>query len=144
MTDFNVRRRQLSQKARSRDFSLVELLVGLVILGLVACLAGPRLLGHRSGSREGAAQAQIKSFVSALDLFRLDVGRYPTNGEGLDALVHKPAAADRWAGPYLKPPTVPQDPWGTAYDYHVPGKKGPYAIMAPGPDGDGGTAIGNP
>ena len=119
-------------------FTLVELLVVLVILGLVMGLVGPRVLGYLSSSRERTAHLQIESFASALDLFYLDYGRYPTNGEGLDALIHKPGSGDRWAGPYLKQPNVPKDPWGNAYEYHTPGKTGPYAITSPGPDGKGG------
>jgi general secretion pathway protein G len=139
------------QRQRGRDtrggFTLVELLVVLVILGLVMGLVGPRVLGYLSSSRERTAHLQIESFASALDLFYLDYGRYPTNSEGLDALVHKPGSGDRWAGPYLKQANVPKDPWGNPYAYHVPGKTGPYAISSPGPEGTHGgierAAIGN-
>ena len=128
-------------------FTLVELLVVLVILGLVMGLVGPRVLGYLSSSRERTAHLQIESFASALDLFYLDYGRYPTSSEGLDALVHKPGSGDRWAGPYLKQNNVPKDPWGNPYDYHVPGKTGPYAITSAGPEGKRGNteraAIGN-
>ena len=85
----------------------------------------------------GSAHLQIEGFASALDLFYLDYGRYPTNGEGLDVLVHKPASGERWGGPYLKQVNVPKDPWGNPYAYHVPGKSGPYAITSAGPDGHG-------
>ena len=128
-------------------FTLVELLVVLVILGLVMGLVGPRVLGYLSSSRERTANLQIQSFASALDLFYLDYGRYPTNSEGLGALVHKPGSGDHWAGPYLKQGNVPKDPWGNTYEYHVPGKTGPYAITSAGPDGKRGNsehaAIGN-
>ena len=116
-------------------FTLVELLVVLVILGLVMGLVGPRVLGYLSSSRERTARLQIEGFASALDLFYLDYGRYPTKSEGLDALVHKPGSGDRWAGPYLKQANVPKDPWGNPYDYHIPGKTSPYSITSPGPDG---------
>jgi general secretion pathway protein G len=139
-----------SSASRIRDvrggFTLVELLVVLVILGLVMGLVGPRVLGYLSSSRERTARLQIESLASALDLFYLDYGRYPTTSEGLDALVHKPGSGDRWAGPYLKQGNVPKDPWGNPYDYHVPGKTGPYAITSPGPEGGHGVeraAIGN-
>lgn len=120
-------------------FTLVELLVVLVILGLVMGLVGPRVLGYLSSSRERTARLQIEGFASALDLFYLDYGRYPTKSEGLDALVHKPGSGDRWAGPYLKQANVPKDPWGNPYDYHVPGKASPYSITSPGPDGKSGN-----
>jgi general secretion pathway protein G len=131
----------LVKGARDRrgGFTLVELLVVLVILGLVMGLVGPRVLGYLSSSRDRTARLQIEAFASALDLFYLDFGRYPTTSEGLDALVHKPSSSDRWAGPYLKQQSVPKDPWGNLYDYHVPGKAGPYAITSPGPEGHGGV-----
>ena len=121
-------------------FTLVELLVVLVILGLVMGLVGPRVLGYLSSSRERTSRLQIESFASALDLYYLDMGRYPTNAEGLDALIKAPAGAGaRWAGPYLKQPKVPEDPWGNSYQYHVPGKSTPYTIVSLGPDGKGGA-----
>ena len=118
-------------------FTLVELLVVLVILGLVMGLVGPRVLGYLSSSRERTAHLQIESFNSALDLYFLDNGRYPTNSEGLEALARRPASEPHWAGPYLKQANVPVDPWGNAYTYHVPGKPGPYAISSAG--GKGGS-----
>jgi general secretion pathway protein G len=138
-------------KRKRRDarggFTLVELLVVLVILGLIMGLVGPRVLGYLSSSRERTARLQIESFTSALDLFYLDYGRYPTNAEGLDALVHRPADGDHWAGPYLKRADVPNDPWGHPYQYHVPGRTAPYAITSLGPDGQRAetsrAAIGN-
>ncbi len=96
---------------RNGGFTLVELLVVLVILGLVMGLAGPRVLGYLSSSRERTAKLQIESFSSALDLFFLDNGRYPNMNEGLQALVQRPASADNWSGPYLKQGAVPADPW---------------------------------
>jgi general secretion pathway protein G len=143
VSEFNAfRRKPLPRRARRTGFSLVELLVGLVILGLIAGLVVPRLLGDGLGEREHAAQAQIKAFASALDLFRLDTGRYPTTSEGLDALVRRPGPVDGWAGPYLKNGILPQDPWGQAYTYSAPGKVGPYAITAPSSAGLGHAAIG--
>ena len=120
-------------------FTLVELLVVLVILGLVMGLVGPRVLGYLSSSRERTAHLQIESFNSALDLYFLDNGRYPTNSEGLEALVRHPASEPHWAGPYLKQANVPSDPWGNPYTYHTPGKTGAYAITSAGPDGKGGS-----
>ena len=136
-------RQRASGRDRSGGFTLVELLVVLVILGLVMGLVGPRVLGYLSSSRERTAKLQIESFGSALDLFYLDTGRYPTASEGLQALVKRPAAADNWAGPYLKQGAVPPDPWGHPYEYRVPGKTGPYAITTLGPDGQKGAASEN-
>jgi general secretion pathway protein G len=135
----------LTRAARDRTgeagFTLVELLVVLVILGLVMGLVGPRVLGYLSSSRERTMRLQIESFASALDLYYLDMGRYPSNAEGLEALVKAPSAgASRWAGPYLKQPKVPEDPWGNPYQYHVPGKSAPYTIVSLGADGKGGAA----
>ena len=128
------------ERDRHGGFTLVELLVVLVILGLVMGLVGPRVLGYLSSSRERTAKLQIDSFGSALDLFYLDTGRYPTTSEGLQALVKRPAAAENWSGPYLKQNSVPADPWGRPYEYRVPGKTGPYAITTLGPDGQKGLA----
>lgn len=122
-------------------FTLVELLVVLVILGLVMGLAGPRVLGYLSSSRERTARLQIESFASALDLFFLDNGRYPTTSEGLQALVRRPPASESWSGPYLKQGSLPADPWGRPYEYRAPGKSGPYAIISLGPDGQRGDGV---
>lgn len=131
-------------RVRDRDggFTLVELLVVLVILGLVMGLAGPRVLGYLSSSRERTAKLQIESFSSALDLFFLDNGRYPNMNEGLQALVQRPASAENWSGPYLKQGSVPADPWGRPYEYRVPGRASPYLITSLGPDGQRGDANG--
>ena len=129
-------------RRRSRDnrggFTLVELLVVLVILGLIMALVGPRVLGYLSSSRTRAASLQVSSFKSALDLYYLDVGRYPSKSEGLKALVERPGAVQGWNGPYLQQTTVPADPWGNPYQYAVPGTKGPYRIMSYGADGAAG------
>jgi general secretion pathway protein G len=131
---------RLPRRNRDRNggFTLVELLVVLVILGLVMSLVGPRVLGYLSSSRERAAKLQIEAFSAALDLFFLDNGRYPSVSEGLQALVVRPPSADRWGGPYLKQTRLPADPWGRPYDYRVPGKKAPYLIASFGADGQRG------
>ena len=121
-------------------FTLVEMLVVIAIIGLVMGLVGPRVLSYLGESKVKAAKLQIESFGSALDLFYLDVGRYPSAGEGLTALVERPAGAQVWSGPYLKNASVPADPWGHPYLYRVPGEKGPYQIVSLGSDGqEGGT-----
>jgi general secretion pathway protein G len=103
-------------------------------------LVGPRVLNYLGESKVKAARIQIQSFGSALDLFNLDTGRYPTSGEGLTALVQSPGTIPAWNGPYLKGGAVPNDPWGKPYVYRSPGEHGPYDIMSYGSDGqEGGT-----
>jgi general secretion pathway protein G len=109
---------------RQRGFTLIEMLVVITIIGLIMALVGPRVLNYLSESRVKAAHIQIQSFASALDLFYLDAGRYPSGSEGLDALVHPPGGMTAWNGPYLKGGNVPNDPWGNSYVYRVPGEHG--------------------
>jgi len=121
-------------------FTLVEMLVVIAIIGLVMGLVGPRVLSYLGEAKVKAAKIQIESFGSALDLFYMDVGRYPSANEGLTALVERPADAPVWNGPYLKNASVPADPWGHVYLYRVPGERGPYQIVSLGSDGqEGGT-----
>lgn len=128
--------------SRKRDatggFTLVELLVVLVIMSLVMGLVGPRVLGYLSSSRVRAAKLQIQSFSTALDLFYLDMGRYPTSSEGLAALARAPAGQGHWAGPYVQQATVPADPWGAPYEYRTPGRGKPYGVGSLGADGKAG------
>jgi general secretion pathway protein G len=134
--------RTLSAPSKRRDasggFTLVELLVVLVILSLVMGLVGPRVLSYLSSSRERAAKLQIQSFSTALDLFFLDMGRYPSTSEGLDALVKAPAGQGRWSGPYVQQGAVPRDPWGNPYEYRTPGRTKAYAVTSLGSDGKRG------
>lgn len=117
-------------------FTLIELLVVLLILGMIAGIAGPRVMNYLGESKTKAAKLQIEEFGSSLDLFKLDNGRYPDGQEGLQALVvAPPALGDRWHGPYLKKNIIPKDPWGNDYHYVAPGQHGPYDIMALGADG---------
>src|SRR5262244_2154194 len=119
----------------SRGFSLIELLVVIIILGLLAGLVGPRLFGRVGQSKQAAARAQIELFSAALDQYRLDVGSYPPSAAGLDALVKTPNAPN-WNGPYLKKNLVPVDPWGKPYQYKCcPGDHGDYDIWTLGADG---------
>lgn len=123
----------------TRGFTLLELLVVIVIIGLLAAYVGPKYFSQLGKSEVTVAKAQIEAFEKALDTFRLDVGRYPTTEEGLAALLNKPAAAAKWNGPYLKK-DIPQDPWGHAYIYRSPGSKGEFDILSYGKDGQpGGT-----
>lgn len=121
-------------------FTLIEILVVITIIALIMSLVGPRVLNYLGESKVKAAKIQIQSFGSALDLFNLDTGRYPTTAEGLTALVQSPGTIPAWNGPYLKGGVVPNDPWGKAYVYRSPGEHGPYDIMSYGSDGqEGGT-----
>lgn len=121
-------------------YTLVELLVVITIIGLIVALVGPRVLGYLGDSKVKTAKIQIQGFSSALDLFYLDAGRYPSSSEGLNALVQRPGNVSTWNGPYLKGGTVPVDPWGKAYAYRAPGQHGPFDIVSLGSDGqEGGT-----
>lgn len=121
-------------RCRACGFTLVELLVVLVILGLLAGLVGPRVLDQLGGAKVKTAGVQISDLEQAAELFKLDVGRFPTNEEGLDVLVSRPAAATGWNGPYLKG-AVPLDPWGRPYQYENPGKRAQIEIFSLGADG---------
>ena len=110
--------------SRMSGFTLIELLVVLVILGLLAGLVGPKVMGYLGGANTKTAKLQIEDFSTALDAFRLDMGRYPTGAEGLQALVVQPSGATRWNGPYLRKNIIPKDSWGNDYQYRVPGQHG--------------------
>ena len=130
--------RRIVRRGGQAGFTLVEMLVVITIIGLVMGLVGPRVLNYLGEAKVKAAKLQIESFGSALDLFYLDVGRYPSVSEGLTALVQRPGNAPVWNGPYLKNASVPADPWGHVYVYRAPGVKGPYEIVSLGSDGQGG------
>ena len=119
---------------KNRGFTLIELLIVMVILGLLAALVAPRMFGKTVSSRQKAAKAQISLFETAIDTYRLDVGRFPTTQQGLAALRTAPSGVDNWDGPYL-PKDVPMDPWGNPYVYRYPGEHGDYDIISLGADG---------
>jgi general secretion pathway protein G len=132
--------RRRSRVRAQRGFTLVEMLVVITIIGLIMSLVGPRVLNYLSESKIKAARIQIQSFASAIDLFYLDAGRYPTSAEGLAALVKPVAGLNAWNGPYLKGGAVPNDPWGKPYVYRAPGERSAYEIISYGADGqEGGT-----
>jgi general secretion pathway protein G len=118
----------------SRGITLIELLVVIIIIGLLAAFVAPKFFGKVSMANLKAAKAQIEMFGTALDTFRLDVGRYPTTDEGLKALREKPGGVDRWEGPYL-PKEIPLDPWKRPYVYKSPGDHEEFDILSYGRDG---------
>jgi general secretion pathway protein G len=130
----------LMQKARlfrraQRGFTLIELLVVLAIIGLLAGLVGPQIIRHLGESKTKTARLQIEELSSALDMYRLDVGRYPSGDEGLAALVEQPGSAKFWNGPYLRKKKVPLDPWNNPYHYAAPGQHGKFDVWTLGSDG---------
>jgi len=127
-------------QGRGAGFTLLELLVVIVIIGLLAAYVGPKYFSQLGKSEVTVAKAQIEAFDKSLDTYRLDVGRYPNAEEGLGALMTAPPSAGaKWNGPYLKK-GVPLDPWGNAYQYRSPGSRAEYEIVSLGKDGQpGGT-----
>jgi general secretion pathway protein G len=132
------RKRWRLRRAAQAGFTLIEMLVVITIIGLIMALVAPRVLNYLSESKVKAAKIQIASFESALDLYYLDAGQYPSSSEGLEALVKKPSDVAAWNGPYLKGGVVPEDPWGHAYVYHSPSEHGAYDIVSYGVDGQQG------
>jgi general secretion pathway protein G len=129
-----------TRSVRASGFTLLELLVVMVIIGLLAGFVAPRYFAQVGKSQVKVARAQIDALDKALDQFRLDVGRYPTTEEGLQALVAQPSGEVRWAGPYLKK-GVPADPWGRPYVYQQPGTHSDFDLLSYGKDGrPGGNA----
>ncbi len=115
-------------------FTLLELLVVLGIIALLAGIVGPQVMKHMGASKTKAARVQIEDLAAALDMYKLDVGKYPTTEQGLVALVEKPADSKRWNGPYLRKTKVPQDPWVNDYRYTSPGQHGKFDIVSFGAD----------
>lgn len=133
-TAMNVYKYQKNSRARTAGFTLIELLVVLVILGLLAGLVGPRVIKHLGESKTKTAMLQIEELSSALDLYRLEIGTYPTTDQGLEALVEKPVGVEQWNGPYLRKKTVRLDPWGQPYRYRSPGEHDAFDIYTYGAD----------
>lgn len=119
-----------------QGFTLMELLVVLTILGLLAAIVVPNVLGQLGSSKPKTARIQIEELGTALEFFYLETGRYPSTEEGLQALVENPNDLVRWKGPYLKKLIIPNDPWSRPYHYQAPGQNGPYDLFTLGRDGE--------
>lgn len=124
----------MRRRDRQGGFTLLELLVVLGILGLIAAIAVPNVLGYLGRAKTDTAAIEIENLGAALDLFRLDVGRYPSEQEGLEALFRQPADAERWNGPYVSKEEDLIDPWKNAYRYRAPGEHGEYDLFSYGSD----------
>jgi len=132
--------KMLSPRRREAGFTLLELLVVLAIMGLLAAIIGPQVIKYLGSSRTQTARVQIQNIVAALELYKLDVGHYPTQAEGLNALVTAPQSEAGWNGPYLKKESAIKDPWGEPYIYKNPGQHGEVDVLTLGSDkAEGGT-----
>ena len=142
--------RRVSRHAKSRfrrgdesiGMTLIEILVVLVLIGIVMGIVGSNFIGKGEKAKADAARIEIGQISQSLDLYKLEVGRYPTTQEGLQALISAPAGVTNWNGPYWKKAQVPKDPWGNEYKYAAPGQTGPYDIVSLGADGkEGGEGV---
>lgn len=119
-------------------FTLIELLIVMVIIGLLAAFVVPKLIGRVGESKQTAAKAQIELISTAIEMYKLDTGKYPSNESGLQSLNTKPSDVQNWKGPYMKKDKIPKDPWGADYVYKYPGTHGDYDLVSYGADGSEG------
>ena len=122
----------------ARGMTLIEIVVVLVLIGIVMGIVGGNFLGKGEKAKADAAKIEINQIGQTLDLYKLEVGRYPNTQEGLQALISAPSGVPNWNGPYWKNGTIPKDPWGNEYKYTSPGSKGAYDIVSLGSDGKEG------
>lgn len=134
MTCSQAHTKRITDRTFRSGFTLLELLVVIVIIGLLAAYVGPKYFSQLGKSEVTIARAQIVAFEKALDAYRIDVGHYPTTAEGLGALLVAPANAPKWNGPYIQK-EIPVDPWGNPYQYKAPGSKSEFEIVSYGKDG---------
>lgn len=133
-----MKKRPLLRLLKKDGFTLLELLIVMIIIGLLAALIGPKMIGRVGESRQTVAKQQIEGFSSALEMYKLDTTKYPTQEQSLEALVIQPQGVVNWKGPYLKKKFIPKDPWGNDYAYLYPGEHGDYDIVSYGADGNPG------
>lgn len=136
--DIGTRKKVPKGRHSERGMTLLELLVVLAILALVVGIAAPRVIGYLGKAKSDTALLQMRQLVSGLNLYRLDVGRYPSEQEGLEALITQPAGAERWRGPYIDRAEGIKDPWGRVYGYKLPGEHGEVDLVTYGADGQPG------
>ena len=131
-----IRGKRTLEASDEAGFTLLELLVVLVIIGLISGLVGPQVMKLLGKAKSDVAKVQMDNITSSLNLFNLDIGRYPSNNEGLSALIKKPSNMPQWSGPYLTNDVIPNDPWNRPYVYIQPGTNGqPYQLKSLGADG---------
>jgi general secretion pathway protein G len=130
--------RVLRTSSRTRGMTLIEILVVLVLIGIVLGIVGGNFIGKGEKAKADAAKIEISQIAQTLDLYKLEIGRYPTTQEGLQALVAAPTGVTNWNGPYWKKTAVPKDPWGNEYKYASPAQSAPYEIISLGADGKEG------
>lgn len=137
-----IQRRTRLRRAAQRGMTLIEILVVLVLIGVVLGIVGGNFLGRGEKAKADAARIEIGQIGQALDLYKLETGRYPTTQEGLQALVSAPTGAANWNGPYWKKQSLPKDPWGNEYKYAAPGQAGAFDVISLGADGkEGGEGV---
>jgi len=139
MTKSAILARKLPRSHHEGGYTLMELLVVLAILGLLVAMATPLVLKYLDHAKVSTAKTEVANLSASLDLFKYDIGRYPTTQEGLPALLKSPPALESWNGPYIKKATAFNDPWGHPYLYRSPGQHGDFDLYSFGPDGEKAT-----